>query len=387
MKTHTLSVLVAASEHLDIYSLTQALAEKGISNLIQTTLDEEQIIKQVVKHGHEIVVLDVSLLSIEQAKTMLSTVKLRTGAQVVAVGDNREIAFYRAMLSAGACDYLLNPVEISAFNETEFQVDKAETTAGKVIAVVGAKGGVGVSSIAANLARELAERGEVLTVADMDFATGDLDLQYDVQGNTALVEMLQYPERLEPVVYERSGIKVSDRVTLFTGYLSLDSTPFWPEKSALDHFRKFSLQHSDTLVLDLPSFSMRDQIGFSSLAEADVRVLVLEPTLSSIRNIGQILALLDSSANGQSDKINLLVLNHTKSDKASLINCHGVQRALGCEVDVILPYVPTHFLTKESLGRSLLKGNRKVSRAFDLLASKATGGDTTTKRRRWLRGA
>ena len=114
---------------------------------------------------------------------------------------------------------------------------------------------------------------------------------------------------------------------------------------------------------------------------------MLEPTLSSIRNIGQILALLDSSANGQSDKINLLVLNHTKSDKASLINCHGVQRALGCEVDVILPYVPTHFLTKESLGRSLLKGNRKVSRAFDLLASKATGGDTTTKRRRWLRGA
>ena len=43
MKTHTLSVLVAASEHLDIYSLTQALAEKGISNLIQTTLDEEHL--------------------------------------------------------------------------------------------------------------------------------------------------------------------------------------------------------------------------------------------------------------------------------------------------------------------------------------------------------
>ncbi|EGA65466.1 AAA family ATPase [Vibrio brasiliensis] len=386
MNKHSMSVLVAATNELDMYSLSVAFAEKGISNIDQVEVDDQQIVKSVVKHGYDIVVLDVSRLSLAQAESLLHTVAVKTGAQIVAIGDNPEIAFYRSMVAAGACEYVLNPIDSNAFATTEFAVSKADASQGKVISVVGAKGGAGASTIAANLARELVTRGESVTVTDMDFATGDLDLQFDVQGNTALVEMLQYPERLEPVVYERSGIKVADNLMLFTGYLPLDSAPFWPEKSALDHFRRFTLKHSDTLVLDLPSFSMRDQIGFSSLAQADVRILVVEPTLASIRNTGQILAALESTATVRDGKLNLIVVNHTKSDKASLINCNDVQRALGVTVDVAIPYAPNHFLVKESLGRSMLNGNRKVSRAFEQLASKVNG-DVAIKRKRWLRGA
>lgn len=386
MNTHSLSVLVAATSNLDMYALKVALAEKGITNIQSVDVDSEQIIKYVVKHGYEVVVLDISHLALADSETLLQTIKVRTGSQVIAIGNESDIAFYRSMLAAGACEYVQNPVELDAFVNTELGINKTEISTGKVISVVGGKGGVGASTIASNLARELVERGETVTVADMDFATGDLDLQFNVQGNTALVEMLQFPERLEPVVYERSGVKVSEGLTLFTGYLSLDSTPFWPEKSALDHFRKFTLKHSDTLVLDLPSFSMRDQIGFSSLAQSDIRVLVVEPTLASIRNTGQILTALESVTGAQDGNLNLIVVNHTKSDKASLISCNDIQQALGRVVDVVLPFAPNHFLSKDSLGRSALHGNRKVARAFEQLASKASG-EPSKKRRFWLRGA
>jgi len=387
MQKQNISVLVAASPLLDTYSLSTAFAEQGITSLTTVTIDEEEIIKQVVKHAFKVIALDVIEQSIEQAQALIHTLKARTGCHVVAIGSNEQIAFYRTMLKAGAQEYVLNPVELGAFNHVDFHTCYQEESNGHVISVVGSKGGVGASTIAANLARELHQRGDTISVADMDFSTGDLDLQFDVQGNTALVEMLQFPERLEPVVYERSAIQIAAGLNLFTGYLPLDTSPFWPEKSSLDHFHQFCLSHSDKLILDLPSFSMRDQIGFSSLAQADVRIIVVEPTLASIRNAGQILSALESSQQPHSGKTNIVVANHTKSEKASLISCHDIQRALGFSVDVVLPFAPTHFMAKGALGQSSLTGHRKVNRAFTQLADLATGQVSVTKTRFWRRGA
>ncbi|MFM2587859.1 CpaE family protein [Vibrio sp. TBV020] len=387
MNKKSLSVLVAENGQLDSYSLTLAFAEQGITDLDAVSREEELIVKSVVKHGYPIIALDVSGLARQQAESLISALKIRTGSHILAIGDDEQIAFYRAMIKAGASEYVLNPVEVSAFDNVDFHSVNQEDSTGKVISIVGAKGGVGSSTVAVNLARELSQRGDAISIADMDFSTGDLDLQYNVQGNTSLVEMLQYPERLEPVVYARSGIAVEDNLTLFTGYLPLDASPFWPEKSALDHFRKFCLKHSNMLIQDLPTFSMRDQIGLNSLTQADIRILVVEPTLASIRNAGQILRALESTESTQSARKNVIVVNHTKSDKASLISCNDVQRALGYSVDVVLPYAPGHFLTKDSLGYSALKGNRKVNRAFAHLADLVAGESKIAKRRFWKRGA
>lgn len=387
MQKQNISVLVAASPLLDSYALSTAFAEQGITSLTSVAINEEEIVKQVVKHAFKVIALDIIEQPLEQAQALIHALKVRTGCHIVAIGSNEQIAFYRTVVKAGAQEYVLNPVEAGALNNVDFQTSFQEESKGQVISVVGSKGGVGASTIAANLARELHQRGDTISVADMDFSTGDLDLQFDVQGNTSLVEMLQFPERLEPVVYERSAIQVGEGISLFTGYLPLDVSPFWPEKSALDHFRKFCLSHSDKLILDLPSFSLRDQIGFSSLAHADVRVIVVEPTLASIRNAGQILSALESSQQPQSGKTNVVVANHTKSDKASLISCHDIQRALGFGVDVVMPFAPTHFLAKGALGQSSLKGNRKVNRAFAQLADLASGQVAVAKPRFWRRGA
>lgn len=387
MQKHHLPVLVSASQALDSYSLNQALAEQGVTNFINVAVTEDELVKLVVTNGYQIVVVDVIGLAQAEAVALIESLKSRTGCRLIAIGDNEQIAYYRAMLNAGAIEYVLNPLEITAFAEIDFSSASSESTNGKVISVVGAKGGVGASTVAVNLAKELSQRGETVSITDMDFSTGDLDIQFNVQGNTSLVEMLQYPERLEPVVYERSGITVSEGLTLFTGYLPLEESPFWPEKSAVDHFKKFCLNHSDRVILDLPAFALRDQVGFSALVQADIRVIVVEPTLASIRNAGQILTALDSVSKTHAEKQNIIVVNHTKSDKASLISCSDVQSAIGHEVDVVLPFAPSHFITKESLGRNQLKGNRRVSRAFAQLAQMMTDDDTQPNVRFWKRGA
>lgn len=274
MQNQQLSVLLAASNQLDSYSLNLALSEQGFNRVSQTGTDHDEIVRLVVKENHQIVILDVSGKNLTEAKEHVEQVRRRTGCHLIAVGNNEQIAYYKAVRSAGAVEYLTSPVESSALSAIDFPKEKVSQS-GKVIAVAGVKGGVGASTVVVNLAYALSERDQSVTITDMDFASGSLDLQFDVEGNTALVEMLQFPERLEPVVYERSGNQVKSGLTLFTGYMSLDSEPFWPEKSALDHFAKFCLNHSDHLILDIPSFSLRDQVGFGQLYSAEDRKSVV----------------------------------------------------------------------------------------------------------------
>lgn len=387
MKNQNLSVLVASSPALDSYHLSLAFAEQGITQLTQVSLEREQIIKQALINNHSVIALDVIGLSVEEAQSLVSNLVHRTGCKVIAIGDDEKIAYYRSLLSAGALEYLVNPIAPDALASLDFGHHHNGNQSGKRISVVGTKGGVGTSTVVANLARMMNSRGQSTAVADLDFASGDLDLHFDVQGNTALVEMLQYPERLEPVVFERSGITVQPDLTLFTGYLPLDTDPFWPDKNALEHFSKYCLEHADNLIFDIPSFSLRDQVGMSVLKSADVRVIVVELTLSSIRNAGQIFSFLSAGAEAGLAKENLLVVNHTKSNKASLIALNDVHRALGVDIDVSVPFAPNHFLAKESLGQSAIKGNRKVSQAFSDLADKVEGTPQSRSFRFWKRGA
>ncbi|WP_171360866.1 P-loop NTPase [Vibrio pectenicida] len=387
MKVDNLSVLVAASPLIDTYYLNLAFAEQGITQLIQVPLEREQIIKIALSDGHKVVVLDVMGMPLEQAHDWISDISSRTGCKVVAIGDDETIPYYRSARDAGAIEYLVNPISQQAFASVDFHSQVQAQLSGRRVSVVGSKGGVGTSTIVASLAWTLSHRQHSVTVADLDFSAGDLDLHFDVQGNAALVEMLQYPERLEPVVFERSSISVAANLSLLTGYLPLDSDPFWPEKRALEHLSKFCLQQADSLIFDIPSFSLRDQVGMSALKSSDVRIVVVEPSLASIRSAGQILSLLSKGAHTDLTKTNLLVVNHTKSDKASLLALNDIHRALGAEIDVSIPFAPLHFLNKSALGQSAIKGNRKVSHAFSLLADKVTGIESQSSFHFWKRGA
>ncbi|CDU08545.1 putative CpaE2 pilus assembly protein [Vibrio coralliirubri] len=384
-QVHNLAVLIAASEQLDTLALTYTLNDCGINNITTSSIQEDDIVRQVLKNDIKTLFLDVLNWDLSESKQVVQRLIKRTGCQVIAIGHSTEILAYRGMLASGASDYLVNPVTSQDLEHVSFAALQlnSEQRNEKVISIVSAKGGSGGSTITATLSQQLAELDKRVTCMDLDFSMGDLDLLLNVEGNTALVELLQYPERFEPLVFERSGISVSPEHTLFTGYLPLDTTPFWPQKSAFDQFTKFCLQSSDYLLIDIPTYSLRDQVGFEALKSADIRIIVVEPTLSSIRNAGQIIKRLQNQADSQT----IVVLNHCKSDSASLISAHDVKKSLGTSVDVVIPFLPNHFLSKSSLGQPAHKGNRKVKLAFNSLLELVTGEPQQGSRRFWKRGA
>ena len=80
------------------------------------------------------------------------------GTRVVVIGSDRDNLPYRELVRRGVSDYVMGPVETLDVVRTIcglFQASE-EVVVGRVIAVVGAKGGVGASTVAHNVAWAIA---------------------------------------------------------------------------------------------------------------------------------------------------------------------------------------------------------------------------------------
>ena len=102
----------------------------------------------------------------------LSRVLRFAGTKVIVVGPQTTFRLYRELMSRGISEYLVMPfdVPISSVMFRLYNGDGAEPL-GRVLAFVGAKGGVGSSTVAHNVAWSIAREHEVQTViVDMDLS-------------------------------------------------------------------------------------------------------------------------------------------------------------------------------------------------------------------------
>src|SRR3990167_8916572 len=127
------------------------------------------------------------------------------GTKVMTIGSANDIALYRELMRRGVSEYLvppLSPLQIIR-SITNLYADPAAPFVGRQIAVVGARGGVGASTIAHNLAWCLAERMQAGTVlADFDLPFGTAGLNFNQDPLQGIADALGQPDRLDPVLVD-----------------------------------------------------------------------------------------------------------------------------------------------------------------------------------------
>ena len=104
------------------------------------------------------------------------------GTKVVVLGKTNDIVLYRQLMARGVNEYLVAPFEVVDFVRaiSELFRGPGAKPLGRLIAVVGAKGGVGASTVAHNLAWCLASVTDMATIiADFDLAFGTAGLDYN----------------------------------------------------------------------------------------------------------------------------------------------------------------------------------------------------------------
>jgi pilus assembly protein CpaE len=147
------------------------------------------------------------------------------GTKVVAIGHVNDVVLYRELLKRGVSEYLIAPVSPLQLMESISNLynDPQSDPVGHILAFVGAKGGVGSSTVCHNVAwcmSELLKTSVVIADLDLAFGTAGLDFNQDpVQG---IADAIASPERLDEVLLDRLLTKCSEHLSLFAAPGLLD---------------------------------------------------------------------------------------------------------------------------------------------------------------------
>ena len=293
--------------------------------------------------------------------------------QVMVIGAMNDIMLYRQLVSRGVSEYLvppLQPLQVIRSISNLF-ADPDAPFVGKQISVVGAKGGVGASTIAHNLAWALAENAGVnTTLVDLDLSFGTTALDFNQDTAQTVADALLAPERTDDAVIERLLAKATDRLSLFTAPANINQIMDIPDE-AFNIVIEGVRRNVPYMVLDLPHIWTR--WVQSALVASDEVIIVCQPDLASLRNGKNFIDQLKGQR--ANDHPPRLVINMSGVPKRPEIPVKDFAAAIGVEPEIILPFEPEVFGTAANNGQMISETDAasRSSLAIDHLASVLTG--------------
>lgn len=292
-----------------------------------------------------------SALSYEEVAEGLGEI-VRSGAMVIALGEWNDVQLYRAILDAGARDYLVKPVDLGMLNAAFAKLETpvgGEQQLGRRIAFIGARGGVGASQIASNCAWIMAEnlRRKVYLI-DLDFYFGTLALLLDVQGANGLGDALQDPERVDQVFVENASVRLGKQLYLLAAEDNLEGDrPAGDPKGAGALLEQAALI-SDAVLVDLPRHTVARQPNL--LNQFDELVVVTDATLVGLRDACRLLRLVRARFGAKRTHV---VVNH-REPKAE-VTPKELEKGLETAVAATLPHARDAMMRSEMAGEPLAK--------------------------------
>ena len=139
------------------------------------------------------------------------------GTKVVVVGKINDITLYRELMARGVREYLVEPFDMLDFVRamSELYAVSGGEPLGRIVAVYGAKGGVGASTVAHNIAWSISRGFDVATVvADLDLGFGTAGLDFNQDPPQGIAEAVFAPERLDANVVDRLLSKCSEKLSI-----------------------------------------------------------------------------------------------------------------------------------------------------------------------------
>ena len=295
------------------------------------------------------------------------------GTKVMVVGHVNDVILYRELMRRGVSEYIIAPVAVLDIvrSISELFSGPGADPVGRTVAVVGAKGGVGASTVAHNLSWAMARQLSVSTVVvDLDIAFGTAGLDFNQDPPQGIAEAIFAPERLDANLVDRLLSRCSDNLSLLAAPAMLERTTDLVE-TALDCLLDILRSSVPCIVLDVPhawtAWVRRTLIG------ADEIVIVAAPELASLRNAKNLYdTLRQARPNDRKPKI---LLNQVGVPKRPEIAAAEFAKALGTDISASLPFDAQLFGTAANNGQMIaeVQASGKIAEAFKDLGGAITG--------------
>jgi pilus assembly protein CpaE len=272
-------------------------------------------------------------------------------SKVVVIGHYNDVWLYRELIRSGISEYVVAPVsmaDIVAVISAIF-VDPEADPMGRSIAFIGAKGGVGSSTIAHNVAWSMSNLfGTEVVVADLDLAFGTANINFDQDPAQGIAEAVFSPERIDEVYLDRLLAQCAEHLSLLAAPSTLDrvydfdSTPF---AQVIDIAQR-SAPH---LVLDVPH--VWNGWTRTTLAQADEIVITATPELANLRNAKNLIDTLKKLR--PNDVPPHLVINQAGIPKRPEISAKEFGESLDLTPLAVIPFDAQLFGNAANNGRML----------------------------------
>ena len=271
------------------------------------------------------------------------------GTAALVIGPTNDVQLYRALTGIGVSDYLVHPVSLYDMAEalSRSLLSMLGATGSRLIAVVGAKGGVGTTNIAHLIATLCADSLAQKTVL-LDAAAGHstLGTQFGVNPTGTLVEAAKAAIDRDHDTLSRILMAVSENLT----FLNTGAEPILGNASQQKLFEMLldrMLGQYPVVIADLSSAS--PAIQSSVVARAHGVIFVTTPTVTALSLTRTLIKEVQGMRGN--DTTNLcLVINRRGETPAYEVPDKDITEAVGLDINASLPYMPRHFLRCESEG-------------------------------------
>ncbi len=334
---------------------SETAIQDGLSELVPSFQLKRASIRQATAllrkmPSPEVLIVDISGEDAPLAALHDLSEVVEPSTRVLVVGDRADMNFYRSLTrDLGVGEYLYKPLakEMVARMFGPACAARPVTTGalqgGRIVAVTGACGGVGSTTVAANLAFYLGEELKRHTILfDPDIYTGSAAMMLGGRAGTGLRLALETPSRIDELFVERSAQPISERLSVLAGDEKVSETAEVAEGAGRALLAALRRRYN-FVVADVPPSPL--PLYRELLMLAHQRVLVLDPTLASMRNALRLLALPTGP-----DQVRRAVLVLNRVGQPGGLSKAQIEEALEMNVDIVIPYQPRLVGNSATLG-------------------------------------
>lgn len=307
------------------------------------------------------------------------------GAHVILLGTVNDLRVYRDVIAAGVSDYLVKPFSTEDLGASidrarpqkketvERAADPLQVRSAEVTAVIGVRGGVGASTIAASAAWYAAEEiNRHVTLIDMDLTFGTQAMILDVDPGGGLTDAMKEPGRMDELFIKRASVPVGEHLRV----MASETDPGQGDLASSQAFSgllDFVREDSEVVVVDLPRALAVAQPEI--LGVFDRIVLVAEPGLGAMRDTARMAGHLAKQC--PSAKV-IVVLNRQGIGGKEELTAKTFEEGSGQKIAHILPFDAKTVISAEAAGKCVMSvaARSKFGRAMKDVAEMIAGAET-----------
>ena len=327
---YNIPTIVISEEDSTNELLKKYIEEFGKFNFLSSCSDFSKAYNAIKELDKSLLIVDISGYQ-EQALNFVSKISSEfPNCKIITLSDKPDVDLVIRAMRVGACDFLSRPLIKEEFFASIEKIyndltnSKQKKSKCRVITVYSNKGGVGKTSIATNLALELAKiTKENVALIDLNFQLGDVTTFLDLKPTYNISYMLQNLDKIN----EEFLLSTLERYKDTSLYVLADPPYFKQEDniSAKEITKLFKILRETFSYVIVDTSGGFDGKAMNAIENSDLIFLVTIVNLPALRNCQRCLELFDKLGFDK-EKTQVLINRYMENDE---INAEAIEDVLG----------------------------------------------------------